>query len=63
MKDQEIRDKEKVELHSNIERMRQEDIAIAEAKKKRINDLMKQAAEANAQSLIEKTKRATEEKD
>lgn len=41
MKDQEIRDKEKIELHANIERMRKEDITLAEAKKKRINDLMK----------------------
>ena len=41
MKDQEIRDKEKLELHANIERMRKEDIMLADAKKKRINDLMK----------------------
>ena len=41
MKEQEIRDKEKIELHANIERMRKEDIAMAEAKKARINDLMK----------------------
>jgi Na+/phosphate symporter len=54
MKEQEVRDKEKEELHANIERMRQEDVAITVAKKSRINDLMKQAAEANAQSLIEK---------
>ena len=33
MKEQEIRDKEKEELLANIERMRQEDIAIAQAKK------------------------------
>lgn len=63
MKEQEIRDKERLELHANIERMRQEDMTQAEQKKHRINDLMKQAAEANAQSLIEKTKRAEEEKD
>jgi len=36
---------------------------MAEQKKQRINDLMKQAAEANSQSLIEKQKRADEEKD
>jgi len=54
MKEQEIRDKERMELLGNIDRMKQEDVAIAEQKKKRINDLMKQAAEANAQSLIEK---------
>lgn len=41
MKEQEIRDKEKLELQANIERMRKEDIAMAEAKKARINDLMK----------------------
>ena len=35
----------------------------AEAKRQRINTLMKQAAEANAKSLIEKEKRAKEEKD
>ena len=29
MKEQEIRDKEKEELHANIERMRQEDVTIA----------------------------------
>jgi len=33
MKEQEIRDKERLELHANIERMRQEDVAMAEAKK------------------------------
>ena len=38
--------------------MRKEDQAQAELKKQRINNLMKQAAEANAQSLIEKEKRS-----
>jgi len=63
MKEQEIRDKERLELLSNIERMKVEDAAQAQAKRDRINTLMKQAAEANAQSLIEKEKRAKEEKD
>jgi hypothetical protein len=54
MKEQEIRDKERMELLANIDRMKQEDAMMAEQKKQRINDLMKQAAEANAQSLIEK---------
>lgn len=63
MKEQEIRDKERLELLSNIERMKKEDAAEAEAKRQRINTLMKQAAEANAQSLIEREKRAKEEKD
>ena len=58
MKEQEIRDKERLELLSNIERMKKEDSEQAEAKRQRINTLMKQAAEANAQSLIEKEKRA-----
>lgn len=43
--------------------MRKEDASAAEAKRQRINMLMKQAAEANSQSLIEKEKRAKEEKD
>jgi hypothetical protein len=43
--------------------MRKEDEAAAMAKKERVNVLMKQAAEANAQSLLEKNKRAQEEKD
>lgn len=62
MKEQEIRDKERLELLSNIQKMKKEDAAGAEAKRQRINMLMKQAAEANAQSLIEKEKRANEEK-
>lgn len=43
--------------------MRKEDISAAESKKRRINDLMRQAAEANAQALIEKEKRIAEEKE
>jgi hypothetical protein len=54
LKEQEVRDKERVTLLSNIEKMRLEDEAAAVAKKERINVLMKQAAEANAQSLLEK---------
>jgi hypothetical protein len=63
MKEQEIRDKERLELLNNIQRMKREDEEQAEAKRNRINTLMKQAAEANAQSLIEKEKRAKEEKE
>mgnify|MGYP000255578994 CR=1 FL=1 len=63
MKEQEIRDKERLELLRNIEKMKKEDSATAEQKRQRINMLMKQAAEANAQSLIEKDKRSQETKD
>ena len=63
LKEQEVRDKERVELLKNIERMRKEDEAAALAKKERVNTPMKQAAEANAQALMEKTKRQQEEKD
>ena len=62
MKEQEIRDKERAELLANIEKMKKQDAEAAEAKRQRINMLMKQAAEANAQSLIEKQKRREEEK-
>ena len=48
MKEQEVRDKERVQLHQNLAKMKQEDEAAAEAKRERINMLMKQAAEANA---------------
>lgn len=48
MKEQELRDKERLELLANIEKMKKEDAAAAEAKRERINVLMKQAAEANA---------------
>jgi hypothetical protein len=60
MKEQEIRDKERLELLGNIEKMKTEDAATAEQKRQRINILMKQAAEANAQSLLEREKRARE---
>lgn len=63
MREQEIRDKEKMNLLANINKMKREDSEAAEAKRQRINNLMKQAAEANAQSLIEKQKRSGEEKD
>lgn len=43
--------------------MKKEDEEQAEAKRNRINSLMKQAAEANAQALIQKERRAKEEKD
>jgi hypothetical protein len=42
--------------------MKKHDAEQAEAKRQRINALMKQAAEANTQSLIEKQKRLDEEK-
>ena len=58
-----MRDKEKLELLSNIEKMKKEDADAAAAKRERINTLMRQAAEANAQSLVEKDKRAKEAKD
>ena len=54
MKEQEIRDKERLELHANLDKMKREDEAAQEAKKDRINTLMRQAAEANAQALVEK---------
>ena len=63
MKEQELRDKERIELLSNIDRIRTEDEQALEAKRQKVNKLMKQAADANAQSLIEKQKRASEEKD
>lgn len=47
MKEQEIRDKERLQLQANIEKMKKEDENAAEAKRQRINMLMKQAAEAN----------------
>jgi len=58
MREQEIRDKEKLNLVANIEKMKREDADAAEAKRHRINNLMKQAAEANSQALIEKQKRS-----
>ena len=52
MREQEIRDKERIQLHQNLDKMKKEDEAMAEEKRKRINMLMKQAAEANAQQTI-----------
>lgn len=63
MKEQEIRDKERLLLLANIEKMKKEDEEQAAAKRERINTLMKQAAEANAQALIQKERRVKEEKD
>lgn len=63
MKEQELRDKEKIELQANIEKMRKEDELAHEAKRAKVNLLMKQAAESNAQALIERQRRAQEEKD
>lgn len=48
MREQEIRDKERIQLHQNLDKMKKEDELQAEEKRKRINMLMKQAAEANA---------------
>jgi len=48
MKEQEVRDKERLELLANIVRMKKEDTDAGESKRQRINMLMKQAAEANA---------------
>lgn len=63
LKDQEIRDKERMELLCNLDKMRKEDETAAQSKKERINLLMKQAAEANTQALLEKDKRKQEERD
>jgi hypothetical protein len=63
MKEQELRDKEKIELQANIRKMKIEDEAAHEAKRAKVNLLMQQAAEANAQALLEKNRRAQEEKD
>ena len=41
MKEQELRDKERLELLKNIERMKKEDQDAAQAKRDRINMLMK----------------------
>jgi len=63
MKEQEVRDKERIQLLGNIEKMKKEDEIQAEAKRQQINVLMKQAAEANQQALTQKERRAKEEKD
>jgi len=62
MKEQEIRDKERLQLLSHIDKMKKEDEDAAQAKRDRVNMLMKQAAEANEQSKVQKDKRAREEK-
>jgi len=41
MKEQEVRDKERIQLHSNLAKMKQEDESAAQAKRERINMLMK----------------------
>ncbi len=41
MKEQEIRDRERLELLNNIDKMKKQDAEQAEAKRKRINMLMK----------------------
>ena len=41
MKEQELRDKEKIELQANIEKMRKEDEVAHEAKRRKVNLLMK----------------------
>lgn len=51
MKEQDLRDKERLEVLAHIEKMRKEDEAQAQAKRERINTMMKEAAEANASSL------------
>ena len=63
MKEQELRDKERLEVLAHIERMRKEDEATAVAKRDRINRMMKEAAEANAAALGEKDRRVQEAKD
>jgi hypothetical protein len=41
MKEQEVRDKERIQLHSNLDKMKKEDEVAAQAKRERINMLMK----------------------
>jgi len=62
MKEQEIRDKERLQLHTNLDKMKREDEDQAEAKRQRINMLMKQAAEANQQATVQKERRSAEDK-
>lgn len=62
MKEQEVRDKERLQLLSNIEKMKKEDEIQQEEKRRQINLLMQQAAEANQQALVQKEQRANEEK-
>ena len=63
MKEQEIRDQERLQLLANIEKMKREDEAAAEAKRQRTLAMIKQAAEANQQATFQKEKRAREEKE
>ena len=62
MKEQEVRDKERLQLHANLEKMKKEDEDQAEQKRQRINMLMKQAAEANQQATVQKERRVAEDK-
>jgi hypothetical protein len=41
MKEQEVRDKERVQLHQNLAKMKEEDESAAQSKRERINMLMK----------------------
>jgi len=63
MKEQEVRDKERCQLLANIEKMKKEDEATAQAKRDRTLQMIKQAAEANQQATLQKEKRIKEEKD
>lgn len=62
MKEQEIRDKERLQLLANIDKMKKEDEVQAEQKRGQIQVLMRQAAEANQQAILQKDKRKVEEK-
>lgn len=62
MKEQEIRDKERLQLHANISKIKGEEEAAAAAKRERINNLIKEAALSNEQALVLKQKRIDEEK-
>ena len=62
MKEQEIREKERLQLLANVEKLKKEDEAQQEQRRQQINTLMKQAAEANALALLQKEQRAREEK-
>jgi len=63
MKEQEVRDKERCQLLANIEKMKKEDEATAQAKRDRTLQMIKQAAEANHQATLQMQKRIKEEKD
>lgn len=47
MKEQEVRDKERIHLLANIDKMKKEDEVTAQAKRDRTIIMIKQAAEAN----------------